>query len=288
MKTFHSIQHKLGIKGGAIALALVVFGVTACQPPEDTTGTSQPGQTTTSEHPDTDTQATQNQGMDNVEAGDLSGDLEDYLGRTVSIRGEVVEVLGQDGFVIGGGFLNDDVVVFNTSGSPVVLPGDEVTQRVQVTGQVQRLVINDVNQQRGLALDAQAYGQYENNPAILADSIVLAPEPGEISDNPQAFYDERIALEGGVDEEYGANIFTIGGSGFLGGSNILVINEAEGFANFENVDDVVVLGTLRPFNLAQMEQEYNLTLDANAQQSLRDDYNEASVLVADQIYPINR
>jgi hypothetical protein len=285
MKTFQNNRSKLSLKGGALALALMAFGLTACQVQDDTAVTPQPDQPA-AEQPTTDTQTAQ--GMEDVEAGDLSGDLEDYIGRTISIRGEVVEVLGNDAFVIAGGLFNDDIVVLNTSGSPVVLPGDDITERVQVTGEVQQVTADSVNQQYGLNLDAATFGDYENNPAILADSIVLAPEPGEISDNPQVFYNERIALEGGVDEEYGANAFTIGGAGFLGGSNILVISEAGGFANFADVDDVVVLGELRPFNLAQLEQEYNLTLDPDSRQALESDYNEESVLIAEQIFPINR
>lgn len=285
MKTFQSNRSKLSFKGGALALALVAFGVTACQTQDDTAVTPQPGQPTT-EQPVTGTQTTR--GTEDVEAGDLSGNLEDYIGRTISIRGEVVEVLGNDAFVIAGGLFNDDIVVLNTSGSPFVLPTDDITERVQVTGQVQQVTADSVNQQYGLNLNPATFGDYDNNPAILADSIVLAPEPGEVSDNPQVFYNERIALEGGIDEEFGANVFTIGGAGFFGGSNILVISEADGFINFENVNDVVVLGELRPFNLAQLEQEYNLVLDPNARQSLASDYNEQSVLIAEHIFPLTR
>ncbi len=285
MKTFQSNRSKLNFKGGALALALVAFGVTACQTQEDTAVAPQPGQPAT-EQPAIGTQTTQ--GTEDVEAGDLSGNLEDYMGRTISIRGEVVEVIGNDAFVIAGGLFNDDIVVLNTSGSPFVLPSDDITERVQVTGQVQQVTADSANQQYGLNLDEATFGDYDENPVILADSIVLAPEPGEVSDNPQAFYNERIALEGGLDEEFGTNAFTIGGAGFLGGSNILVISEAGGVANFNNVDDVVVLGELRPFNLAQLEQEYNLVLDPNSRQALESDYNEESVLIADQIFPLTR
>ncbi len=285
MKTFQSNRSKLSFKGGALALALMAFGLTACQTQDDTAVAPQPNQTTT-EQPATGTQTTQ--GTEDVEAGDLSGNLEDYLGRMISIRGEVVEVIGNDAFVIAGGLFNDDIVVLNTSGSPFVLPSDDITERVQVTGQVQQVTADSANQQYGLNLDEATFGDYDENPVILADSIVLAPEPGEVSDNPQVFYNERIALEGGLDEEFGPNVFTIGGAGFLGGTNILVISEAGGFVNFADVDDVVVLGELRPFNLAQLEQEYNLTFDPDSRQALESDYSEESVLIADQIFPLTR
>lgn len=284
MKTFRSNRSKLSFKGGAVALALVAFGLTACQTQPDTVGTPPPAQTT----PEQPVTGTQTGVMENVDAGDLSGNLEDYIGRMVSIRGEVVEVLGNDAFVIGGGVFTDDIVVLNTSGSPVVLPTDDVTEQVQVTGQVQRVTADSASQQYGVNLDPVVFGDYENNPVILADSIVMAPEPGEISDNPQAFYNEQIAIEGGIDQTYGVNAFTIGGPGFFGGSNILVISEEGGFANFATIDDVVVVGELRPFNLTQLEQEYNLTFDPDLRQSLVNDYDEESVLIAEQIFPINR
>lgn len=288
MKTSRKHPFNFGLRGGAIALVLATFTLVACQTPEDTAGTGD--QDTTEQTAQDRDQQTTDAGHSDVQVGDLSGDLEDYLGQTVSVRGEVVETIGEEAFVISGGglFSGDDVVVFNASGNPMPQIGDDVTERVQVTGEVQQVVIDDIAQQHGLMLDEETYGEYEGNPAIIAGKIALAPDPGEISDNPEAFFDQLIAVEGGVGEQYDANVFTISQAQFLGGSDILVIKESAAMVSFDDNDDVVILGTLRPFDLAQLEREYNLMLDDNQRQTIESDYSDEPILVADQVYPINR
>jgi hypothetical protein len=292
MKMHPSNRSKINIKGGAIALALATFTLTACQTPDDTAGTT-PGQdpaATEQTTPGQDQQAV-DRDQEAIQIGDLAGNLEDYLGQTVSVRGEVTELMGSEAFVIQGDglFGGDEVVVFNTTGEPLPQIGDEITQQVQVTGQVQQVVIDDIAQQHGLVLDEATFGEYENNPAIIAENIALAPDPGELSDNPEAFYDQMIAVEGDVGEQYDANVFTLARGQFLGGSDLLVINEADGtMANLEDFDEVIIMGTLRPFNLAELENEYNLTWDQDLRQSIEDDYSDEPVIIAQSIYPIDR
>ncbi|MFQ4139655.1 hypothetical protein PGN35_025425 [Nodosilinea sp. PGN35] len=285
MKTLPKRRSTLGLRGGAMALALTALTITACQTPQDTT-TTDPNQTTT-EQTTQDQQATE---PDDVQVGDLAGNLEDYLGQTVSVRAEVVEVLNDNAFVIRGDglFGGDDVLVFGPTDSPLVLPGEDVTERVQVTGQVQEVVIGQQSQQ-GMTLDEETYGQYEGNPAIMAESVALAPEPSEISDNPEAFYDQVIAVDAGIGEQYDNNTFSISGAEFFGGSNILVVGESADVASTIGDDgDVVILGTLRPFNAEELEREYNLTWDENLRQTIQSDYGEDPVLVAREVYPVNR
>ncbi|MGF1516188.1 MAG: hypothetical protein ACFCVB_00065 [Nodosilinea sp.] len=286
MKTLRKRSSTLGFKGGAMALALTALTVTACQTPDDTAGTTAPTQTTT-EQTTRDQQVSE---LDDVQVGDLTGNLEDYLGQTVSVRAEVVEVLSDNAFVIRGDglFGGDDVVVFNTSDTPLLLPGEDITERVQVTGLVQEVIVGQQTAQ-GLTLDEATFGDYEGDPAIIAESMVLAPEPGEISDNPEAFYNRVIAVDGSIGEQYDANTFTISGAGFFGGSDILVVGESAGTANIrDDSNDVVILGTLRPFNAAELENEYNLTWDENLRQTIQSDYSEDPVLVAQEVYQVNR
>lgn len=282
MKTLLKRRSTLGFRGGAMAIALTALTITACQTPQDTTTTAPTTEQTTQ-----DQQATQ---LDDVQVGDLAGNLEDYLGQTVSVRGEVVEVIGDNAFVIRGDglFGGDDVVVFGPTDSPLMLPGEDITERVQVTGQVQEVVIGQQGQQ-GMTLDEETYGQYEGNPAIMAESIALAPEPNEISDNPEAFYNQVIAVDAEIGEQYDNNTFSISGAEFFGGSNILVVGESANVAsNIRDDGDVVILGTLRPFNAEELERDYNLTWDENLRQTIQSDYGEDPVLVAERVYPVNR
>jgi hypothetical protein len=282
------MKRGLGMKGGAMALALTAFAITACQVPGDTTTTTTPGPATTEEpaarYPDADPDDL------NVQVGDLAGNLEDYVGQTVSVRGDVVEAVGQNAMVIRGDglFGGNDVVVFNATGEPILLSEAGATQRVQVTGQVREVVIGDLVREYGLTLDEATYGDYENNPAIIAESVALAPELGDISDNPAAFYDQLIAIDGEVNELYDANTFTISDAGFFGGADVLVLGEPQAMTALRDNEQVVITGVLRPFNAAQLEQEFGQTWDENLRQTILSDYDEESVLIADQVFPLGR
>ena len=289
MKTLPKHRPHLGFKSGAMALALATFALTACQTPDNNTGTAEPNQPT-ADQTTTDQQA-ENVDRENIQIGDLTGRLEDYVGQTVSVRGEVVEVIGDNAFVIRRDelFGGDDVVVFNTTGSPVVLPGDNVTERLQVTGDVQQVVLSDLAQQGGLTLDEETYGDYEDGPAIVAESIVLAPEPNEISDNPEAFYDQVIAVEGEIGEQYDDNTFTISQAQFLGGADVLVVGEDPSIATIsDDNNNVVITGVLRPFNADELERDYNLTWDENLRQTIESDYSEEPIFIAEQVFPFSR
>lgn len=277
----------LGVKGGAMALALTAFAITACQVPGDTTTTTTDPATTeepAARYPDTDPDAL------NVQVGDLTGNLEDYIGQTVSVRGDVAEAVGQNALVIRGDglFGGDDVVVFNATGEPILLSEAGATERIQVTGQVREVVLGDLVREYGLTLDEATYGDYENNPAIIAESVALAPELGDISDNPAAFYDQLIAIDGEVSTLYDATTFTISDAGFFGGADVLVVGEPQAMANLRDDEQVVITGVLRPFNAAQIEQEFGLTWDENLRQTILSDYGEESVLIAEQVFPLGR
>jgi hypothetical protein len=285
MTTLRKRRFNMAFKGSAMALALTAFALTACQTPGNDTTTA-PNQPTAGQQITTDT----NPDDVNVQVGDLTGNLEDYLGQTISVRGDLVEAVGENAFVIRGNglFGGDDVVVFNTTGAPLVFPSEEITERVQVTGEVRQVVIGDLARQYGITLDEATYGDYENSPAIIAESVVMAPEPGEISDNPEAFYDQQIAVEGEVGERYDNNTFTIARAQFLGGSDILVVGDTPDMANLTDNSDVVIMGTLRPFNLAEVERNYNLAWDANLRETIQSDYGDNPMLVADQVFPLSR
>ncbi|TVQ12365.1 MAG: hypothetical protein EA368_03955 [Leptolyngbya sp. DLM2.Bin27] len=270
-----------------MALALTAFAITACQVPGDTTTTTTDPATTeepAARYPDTDPDAL------NVQVGDLTGNLEDYIGQTVSVRGDVAEAVGQNALVIRGDglFGGDDVVVFNATGEPILLSEAGATERIQVTGQVREVVLGDLVREYGLTLDEATYGDYENNPAIIAESVALAPELGDISDNPAAFYDQLIAIDGEVSTLYDATTFTISDAGFFGGADVLVVGEPQAMANLRDDEQVVITGVLRPFNAAQIEQEFGLTWDENLRQTILSDYGEESVLIAEQVFPLGR
>lgn len=221
----------------------------------------------------------------NVELGELTGDVEDYLGQVVSVRGEAETALGENSF-----FLQDDelfggqeVIVFNATGTPFILPTDEPTDQIQVTGEVRQLVITDLEQEYDLDLDPGLYTEYEDRPAIIAESITFAPDPEEITAEPEQYYGQTIAVAGEVDEMLSPNTFQLEEEGWFDNDEVLVIG-ASAIPTVDEAEEVVVTGTLRPFVAAEFEQEYDLTWDLELREQLEAEYTERPVLVADEVY----
>jgi len=222
----------------------------------------------------------------NVQLSDLTGNVEDYLGQTVSVRGEAEAAVGETSFLLQDDqlFGGQEVIVINASGLPFLLPtADEPTEDVQVTGEVRQLVIADLEQEYGLDLDPQLYAEYEDRPAIVAESIAFSPDPEEVTEEPEQYYGEQIAISGEVGELLSSNTFQLQEEGWFGGDEVLVIGAAA-LPTLEAAEEVVVTGTLRPFIASEFEQEYNLTWDLELQEQLEAEYTEQPVFVADEVY----
>ncbi|MEO1341810.1 MAG: hypothetical protein AAFV28_11870 [Cyanobacteria bacterium J06635_13] len=121
-------------------------------------------------------------------------------GTEVTVRGEVEAVEPGLSFLIEEeGFLEgDEVLVINVSEK--ILPEDVDDLQVQITGELGTLVLADVERGYGLNLDPELYIDYENMPVILAQSMVASPDIGEVSENPEVYYNREISLEGEVGE----------------------------------------------------------------------------------------
>ncbi len=121
----------------------------------------------------------------NVTTEEVTDNTAQLIGKTVTIRSEPVRKIGTNSFTVSDEefFGNESILVVNASGQPLVLPADDDTE-VQVTGQVRRFVLADVNREYNfLNLEPNLYVDYEGKPAIIAQSIAPAPEPGEITSN---------------------------------------------------------------------------------------------------------
>ena len=139
-----------------------------------------------------------------------------------------------------------------------VLPKDNAD--VQVTGQVAEFILADVNREYGLNLDPEVYAKYELKPVILANSIALAPEPGEITKDPQTYYEQKVAVKGEVKNLVSTNVFTLDENQLIGGSDLVIVNlTGEPLPNQEEV--VVITGVVRSVAKEDLEKYYNLTWD---------------------------
>lgn len=232
-------------------------------------------------------------GSTNVQTEEVAEDTESYIGQVVTIRSEPVEKVGDNSFTVNDEqfFGSEPILVINASGEPLLLPEDGV--EVQVTGEVRNFLISEVDQEFDLTLDPNLYEEYEDQAVIIAQSIALAPEPGEISENPEQYYGETLAVTGEVGEIQSEGTFTLDEDRLLGAEDLLVIyaQPKAGTSASEAVpptitddEQVAVTGVLRPFVVSELERDYDLTWDAGVQEQLEADYSERPVLIATAVY----
>jgi hypothetical protein len=263
----NSTQKLWNAKSGAIALVAVAATLLpACNTPQrQATVPAPPGSV-------------------NTTTEDVVDNTAQLIGQTVTVRSEPVRKLGPSTFTISDDrFLgNESILVVNATGKPFVLP--ESGQEVQVTGTVRNFVLADIEREYNLGLQPNLYAEYESKPAIVAQSIALAPTPGELTSNPKKYYGQTLAVTGEIENLRTPNSFTLDEDKLLGGENLLVIH-AVPTANVREGEKVAVTGVLRPFVVAELERDYELKWDLTLQRQLEAEYSNKPVLVATGVYP---
>lgn len=221
----------------------------------------------------------------NVTTEDIAEDTEDYIGQTVTIRSDALQTIEPATFAVEDQafFGGENIVVVNASGEPFVLP--ETDAEVQITGEVTKFVLADVESVYNLDLDPDLYVDYEDKPAIIAQSLALAPEPGEITSNPTEYYGETLAVTGEIEEVYGRGVFTLDEDELFGGEDLLVIVNSPVMTSVYEGETVAVTGELRSFVVADIDRDYDLDWDLDLQQELEVEYSDRSVLIVDKVYP---
>jgi hypothetical protein len=226
---------------------------------------------------------TDGQEEENVTAEEVEENTEQLIGQSVSIRGEVRDVLDNVTFTLSEDELfGDEIIVVNTSGEPFMLPEEEDVE-VQVTGEVRQF--NMVEFEEEFDLDFQFDTDYEQQPAIVAESLALAPKPGEITEDPSQFYNQTVAVEGEVEEIMSNNTFTLDEDQIAGGGDLLVFTLVAPERTMVEGEDVVVTGEIRPFIAAEFERDYDLTWDLDVKRQLEAEYENQPVFIAKSIYP---
>lgn len=225
----------------------------------------------------------------NVTTEEVAQETEQLIGQTVTVRSETKEEVGENTFVLEDDqfFGGEPILVVNATGTPFVLPQDDDTP-VQVTGEVAQFVTTDLETEYGLDLDPDLYVEYEDKPAIIAESIALAPEPEELAEDPEAYYNQIVAVEGEVAELYSPSTFTVGEEGWFGGGELLVVGVDSNFgvgSEIQEGENVTVTGVLRPYIQADFDREYDLTWDLDLQEQVEAEYTQKPVLAATEVYP---
>ncbi|MGB5972554.1 MAG: hypothetical protein WBG38_04505, partial [Nodosilinea sp.] len=231
-----------------------------------------------------------------VQTEEVSENTEGYIGQTVTIRSEPLEKVGDSSFTVSDErfFSSEPILVINASGVPMLLPEDGNVE-VQVTGEVRNFLISEVDQEFDLTLDPTLYQDYEDQPVIIAQSIAMAPEPGQITEDPEQYYGETLAVTGEVEDIQSGAAFKLSEEQLFGSEDLLVVYAspkagtgdamAQPPVTVAEGEQVAVTGVLRPFVIAEFERDYDLTWDADVQSQLEADYTDLPVLVATAIYP---
>ncbi len=221
----------------------------------------------------------------NVTSEELVDDTADFVGEEVTIRAEVAEVVDESSFLLADDeyFDGEAILVINASSEPFIIPevGDS---QVQVTGKVETFAMTTVADEYGIELSPELFEAYETKPVIIAQSLALAPDVGDVAANPEAYYNQRIALQGEVEDVLESGLFTMDEDELFGGEDLLVI-PGEGTAAVQDGGIVALTGVLRPYITADFEKDYDFNWDLSVTEKVQAEYDQKPVFVADGIYP---
>ncbi|MGF1500144.1 MAG: hypothetical protein ACFB8W_25440 [Elainellaceae cyanobacterium] len=264
---------KPGVRLGAIALGLAAVVLPACENPNEIS-----------------------EGKDNVTTEDIVGGTEAEdgeggegslpIGELVTVRSPIGTTLADQGVVLASDA--GDVLVLNTTGVPFSVPEEEETP-VQVTGELVQFVITDVEDEFGVDLDDDLFGEYEQQPAIIAESFAPAPTPEDLAVDGERYYNQPIATEGVVGGILSSNSFVLYEEGWIDDYGLLVIGVPQDLEAAESdVNDgemVTVTGTAQPFDLNSLQEDYDLGWDENEINEFETRYVDRPVIIADEVYP---
>ncbi|WP_072013845.1 hypothetical protein [Myxosarcina sp. GI1] len=218
-----------------------------------------------------------------VEVADITQNIESYIGRSVLVRNDIIETIGERGFILDKdrAFAGDNILVISISNLPFELT-EENTPEVLVGGKVERFTLSDLQQRYNLNLDSNLYTPYENEPVIIAESLILSPDPEDLTKNPEAYYNKPLAVEGELEDLKSYGVFELDEEQAFGGEDLIVV-QPKPRIKLKQEQMAIVYGKLRPFIVVELERDYDLGWDLSVRQEIEAEYSQKPVLVADKI-----
>ncbi len=116
---------------------------------------------------------------DTITIADITGNPGGYLGKQLTVQGEVEEVVHPKVFsldedaLLAAGIDNDLLVISIVQGEPVVTETNE-GEAFMVTGTVRQFITAEIEREYGLGLSPELVVNYEGRPVIIADAITPA------------------------------------------------------------------------------------------------------------------
>lgn len=228
------------------------------------------------------------QEQENVTAEEVADKTNKLIGQSVTIRTNAINKISDTTFAVTDDdfFGGDTILVVNATGDTQPLPSGT---ELQITGEVKKYGTDNFNKDYKLKLDSKEHEKFEGKAAMVAQSIALAPKPGEITSNPNEYYDKVIAVPGKIKNVTGKDVFTLDGN-LIGGEELLVLvpDDKDVVPYGKNVkagETVVTTGTLEKFTVADLEKDYKFTWDDGIKSKLEADYKDKPVLIVKTIYP---
>ncbi|MBD2491287.1 hypothetical protein H6G77_27705 [Aulosira sp. FACHB-615] len=255
---------------GAIALTLMAIFLPACNYNEP--------QAITPATPQQQRNQVSREVVDN-EIAEVTDKTDELIGKTVTIRTQPIRLIGPTSFTVNDKELFDsqNILVINATGKPFTLPSTNDIP-LQITGQVRRFDLAKINQDYKLDLQSEYYSDYDDQPVIVAKSLALSPNPGELTANPSAYYGKKLTVTGEVENISSAIAYTLDEDKFFGGEDLLILH-TKSQPRVKQGEQVTVSGVLRPLVIAELERDYNLTWDSNLRKQLAAKYRNQPVLI---------
>ncbi len=150
--------------GGAMALMVAAaLLLTSC----GTQGGQQDGESGAEGQAKAGQEAGQTRPAEGVTVEELTNKPSEYYGQTVTVSGQVVEVVEPGAFRIDSD--GDQLLVVALKQLPNVSEGDSI----RATGEVRKFKIEEVRQKADRGIDDEYFGDFEGDPAVLARSAVV-------------------------------------------------------------------------------------------------------------------
>jgi hypothetical protein len=126
----------------------------------------------------TERAATERARGDDVTVGTITGNLDKYVGQSVTVVADVQEVLGPRAFtldeddVLAGGIDNDMLVLSPQSGNLTSIENSWTKNKVRVTGTVRRVAVAEVEREVGWKLQPKVRAEFKDVTAVLVANSV--------------------------------------------------------------------------------------------------------------------
>jgi hypothetical protein len=213
-----------------------------------------------------------------VSLSDVADDPAAYMGQTVTVAGEASEILGPQVFRMNEGNLldiGDEILVVHTEDqAPADLAEDT---NIRVTGTVRTFVEAEIEQDFDFDFDEDLYVEYEERVAIVADSVEPIATVSNINEQPESYYGQEVTVTGDVVELESTYAFELDDPALLGGDTLLVVGGED--MTVTEGETVQVTGTVRQFNLTEVESETGFDLE----DELFTDFGDRPVIVASSV-----